>query len=126
MGINWDDNFIKKLEEAEKIHFECVKAAEKVLEALAGEEAEGSTEKEISKRARVRRQRFIKALRKLVQIKSIVRQGSGVRFDPYRYKYAEEPPKTSKVTELSVGTTNSNDSKNPLFEPQIEQGTVKK
>lgn len=126
MRINWNDDFIKKLEEAEKIHFECVKTAEKVLEALAGEETEGSTEKEISKRARVRRQRFIKALRKLVQIKSIVRLGSGVRFDPYRYKYAEEPPKSPKTTELTAGTTNDKTPKTPSFEPSIERRTVKK
>lgn len=90
MGINWDDNFIKKLKEAEASHFECVKSAERVLEALAGEEDNGLTAQELSGRARIRRQRFIKNLKKLVQIKSLVRVGKGTKGSPYRYLYAEE------------------------------------
>lgn len=95
MKINWDDNFIKNLQEAEKVHFECVKTAERVLEVLAGEEEEGLTEKEISGRARARRQRFIRSLKKLVEIKSLLRVGKGTKGSPYRYLYSRELQKST-------------------------------
>lgn len=90
MAINWDDNFIMKLEEAQKNHFECVKTAERILEVLAGQEDDPLTVKEISGRAKARRARLIKSLKKLVQIKSLLRVGDGKKGSPYRYSYCRE------------------------------------
>ncbi len=94
MKINWDDDLVKKLEEAEKVHLECVATAEKVLELLANHTETGLTKKEISARAKARKQRVIRNLKKLVEIKSLIRVGKGTKGDPYRYLYCKDLQKS--------------------------------
>ncbi|HAG27414.1 TPA: hypothetical protein DCG61_01360 [Patescibacteria group bacterium] len=124
--INWDELPIKELKEAEKIHLEFIKTAEKVLEALAGQESIGLSEKQISKRAKARKQRLVKTLRKLVQIKSLKRVGKGTKKDPYHYLYFREPEKDMQSSQKSLGTSNQPTIKNAGFTPSTLTPTVKK
>ena len=96
------------------------------MEVLADHHKAGLPEKEISERAKARKQRLVKTLRKLVEIKSLVRIGKGTKKDPYRYLYFQEPEKNTKSDQKSTGTSILQTTKNAPFTAPTCTPTVKK
>lgn len=61
-----------------------------VIETLRHISGGKPTRDQLQKFSRLRRKRFIQVLKQLLETESVVRSGSGTKFDPFRYALGEK------------------------------------